>query len=370
MTYQADAIVVGAGVVGLACARRLALQGLETIVLEKESRLGQGISARSSEVIHAGLYYAPGSLKARLCREGRGQLYDYCRSRHVGHRKTGKWIVATRKKQIKVLEALLENALRNGVEDAVLLSTDEVRRMEPELHCVAAMNSPSTGIIDSHGLMTALLGDFEAAGGVLAFRSPAKAITRKNGMLEVVVDDAEQTRIQTRYLVNAAGLDAPAVAACIEGIPASQVPARCYAKGHYFSLSGTSPFSRLIYPLPEPGGLGIHLTLDLQGRARFGPDIEWVAEPDYSVAPAKAEKFAAAIREYWPACTEARLQPAYAGIRPKLGTPAVPAQDFVIQDSGVHGVPGLINLFGIESPGLTSCLAIGDEVAARLNYFD
>jgi L-2-hydroxyglutarate oxidase LhgO len=370
MTYRADAIVIGAGVVGLACARRLALAGLETIMLEKDSRFGRGISSRNSEVIHAGIYYAPGSLKARLCREGRYQLYSYCRSRHVNHRKTGKWIVATRESQVGTLQALQDNALHNGVEDIAILAAVEARRIEPELRCVAALNSPSTGIIDSYGLMTALLGDFETAGGVVAFRSAVKAATQVNGAVEVVVDDTEQTRIQTRYLINAAGLDAPVVATCIEGFPAAQVPVRSYAKGDYFTLTGKSPFSRLVYPLPEPGGLGIHLTLDLQGRARFGPDIEWVTEPDYSVKPEKAENFAAAIREYWPACTRTRLQPAYAGIRPKLGKPEALGQDFVIQDASSHGVQGLINLFGIESPGLTSCLAIADEVFDRLNYLD
>lgn len=366
MSYRADAIVIGAGVVGLACARRLALAGLETIVLEKESRFGQGISARNSEVIHAGLYYASGSFKARLCREGHRQLYDYCQSRHINHRKTGKWVVAARQNQIEALEDLQQTALRNGVADIELLSAAEARRIEPELHCVAVLNSPSTGIIDSHDLMTAMLGDFQAAGGVLVFRSPVKAAIPNNGMIEVLVDDAEQARIQARHLINAAGLDAPIVAACIEGFPATHVPTRCFAKGDYFSLSGKSPFNRLIYPLPEPGGLGVHLTLDLQGQARFGPDVEWVATPDYNVDKRKREKFAESIRQYWPGCDPEMLQPAYAGVRPKLGHPGASTQDFVIQDECSHGVVGLVNLFGIESPGLTSCLAIADEVVKRL----
>jgi len=367
MVDRVDAIVIGAGVVGLACARRLAQAGLETIVIEKESRFGQGISARSSEVIHAGIYYAPGSLKARLCREGRQQLYEYCQARHIPHRKTGKWIVATQPSQGEALEALRENAALNGIDDLMQLSDAEVRRGEPALRCIGALASPSTGIVDSHALMTALLGDLEAAGGVLALRhGVAGACATKESGLEVVIDDVDHSRIHTRILVNAAGLDAPSVAACIEGFPAENIPEHAFAKGSYFSLGGKSPFSRLIYPLPEPGGLGVHLTLDLQGQARFGPDVEWVATPDYNVDERKREKFAESIRQYWPACDPDKLQPAYAGVRPKLGRPGAPARDFVIQDESTHGVAGLVNLFGIESPGLTSCLAIADEVAKRL----
>lgn len=367
MTYRVDAIVIGAGVVGLACARRLALAGLETIVLEKEAKFGQGISARNSEVIHAGLYYEPESLKARLCREGRNRLYAYCRERHVDHRRTGKWVVATHQSQIGKLESLRENALRNGVDDVEILSAAETSRIEPELHCVAALNSPSTGIIDSHGLMTALLGDYERAGGVVAYRSSFSRGFFGSRHIEVLVDDIERTRIHARYLVNAAGLEAPVIASNLQGVPAPQVPERSFAKGNYFSLNGKSPFSRLIYPLPEPGGLGVHLTLDLQGQARFGPDVEWVELPEYSVNSSRIKMFDEAIRRYWPACAPDRLSPAYAGVRPKLGARDNLAQDFVIQDSSVHQAPGLVNLFGIESPGLTSCLAIADEVAARLN---
>lgn len=366
MSYTVDAIIIGAGVIGLACARRLAQAGLETIVLEKESRFGQGISSRNSEVIHAGLYYDPASLKARLCREGREQLYAYCQTRHVDHCRTGKWVVATLQCQIAKLKTLRDNAFRNGVDDVQIIDGKDAGAIEPELVCVAALVSPSTGIIDSHGLMTALLADFENAGGTIVYRAPVLGGRLIFGGIEVTMDDAEQTQIQAGRLINSAGLDAPVFAARIEGFPPAHVSQRCFAKGNYFSLTGKSPFSRLIYPLPEPGGLGVHLTLDLQGRARFGPDVQWIPEPEYSVDSGRVTAFVQSIRQYWPACAPERLNPAYAGIRPKLGSPEAPAEDFVIQDQATHGVPGLINLFGIESPGLTSCLALADEVAKRL----
>lgn len=367
MSYAVDTIVVGAGVIGLACARRLALAGLETVVLEKESRFGQGISSRNSEVIHAGLYYDPASLKARLCREGREQLYAYCQTRHVDHRRTGKWVVATQPSQVGKLEALRDNAFRNGVVDVQMVDGREARALEPELTCVAALASPSTGIVDSHGLMTALLADFENAGGTIVYRAPVLGGRMNSGGIEVTLDDAEKTQIQAGRLINCAGLDAPVLAFRLEGFPADHVPRRSFAKGTYFSLSGKSPFSRLIYPLPEPGGLGVHLTLDIQGQARFGPDVQWVAAPEYAVDSSRIADFVRAIRQYWPACAPERLNPAYVGIRPKLGSPEAPAQDFVIQDEDTHGVPGLVNLFGIESPGLTSCLSLADEVAKRLS---
>lgn len=366
MSYAIDAVVIGAGVVGLACARRLALAGLETVVLEKESRFGQGISSRNSEVIHAGLYYAPASLKARLCREGREQLYTYCQTRHIGHRRTGKWVVATQQSQLGKLEALRDNAFRNSVVDVQMIDGKDATAMEPELVCSAALVSPSTGIVDSHGLMTALLADFENAGGNIACRAPVLGGRVISGGVEVTLGDAEKTKIQARRLINSAGLSAPVLAASLDGFPAAHVPQRSFAKGNYFSLSGKSPFSRLIYPLPEPGGLGVHLTLDLQGQARFGPDIQWITAPEYSVDTGRIDAFVQAIRQYWPACTPERLSPAYSGIRPKLGSPEAPGHDFVIQDETTHGVPGLINFFGIESPGLTSCLALADEMVMRL----
>lgn len=257
MSYQVDAIVVGAGVVGLACARKMAQAGLETVILEKETRFGQGISARNSEVIHAGLYYDPASLKARLCRLGRDKLYEYCRQRQIDHRQTGKWVVATKEAQLDKLSALHANALRNGVDDVTIISAGEARAIEPELHCVAVLSSPSTGIVDSHGLMIALLADFEAAGGVIAYCSPVRGGLVAGDHLEVLLDDTEQTRIRSRYFVNSTGLAAPVLVASIEGFPQAHVPTRCFAKANYHSLSGKSPFSRLIYPLSEPGGLGV-----------------------------------------------------------------------------------------------------------------
>lgn len=366
MTDRVDCVVIGAGVVGLAVARACALAGQETLVLEAESAIGTATSARNSEVIHAGLYYPRGSLKARLCVQGRQALYDYCASHGVAHQRRGKLIVATHDEQIGALERIGAAAAANGVHDLRRLDAAQARVREPALRCVAALESPSTGIIDSHGLMLALLGDLESAGGLLALRSPVlSGRVLADGILLRVGGD-EPMELIARRVVNCAGLHAQAVAAALDGLPPDSVPAGRYAKGNYYALSGKAPFSRLIYPVPEPGGLGVHLTLDLGGQARFGPDVEWVDAIDYTVDPARADGFYAAIRCYWPDLRDGALRPDYAGIRPKLAVPAGQDADFLIQDARTHGVPGLVNLYGIESPGLTACLAIADEVMARL----
>lgn len=363
---QVDTIVIGAGVVGLAVARALALGGREVLVLEAEGSFGTQTSARNSEVIHAGLYYPRGSLKARLCVQGRQALYDYCASHGVAHQRRGKLIVATRDEQIGALERIGAAAAANGVHDLRRLDAAQARAREPALRCVAALESPSTGIIDSHGLMLALLGDLESAGGLVAVRSPVlSGRILADGILLRVGGD-EPMELIARRVVNCAGLHAQAVAAALDGLPPDSIPAGRYAKGNYYALSGKAPFSRLIYPVPEPGGLGVHLTLDLGGQARFGPDVEWIDAIDYTVDPARADGFYAAIRRYWPDLRDGALRPDYAGIRPKLAVPAGQNADFLIQDARTHGVPGLVNLYGIESPGLTACLAIADEVTARL----
>lgn len=366
MTDRVDCVVIGAGVVGLAVARACALARLETLALEAESAIGTATSARSSEVIHAGLYYPRGSLKARLCVQGRQALYDYCASHGVAHQRRGKLIVATRDEQIGALERIGAAAAANGVHDLRRLDAAQARAREPALRCVAALESPSTGIIDSHGLMLALLGDLESAGGLVAVRSPVlSGRILADGILLRVGGD-EPMELIARRVVNCAGLHAQAVAAALDGLPPDSIPAGRYAKGNYYALSGKAPFSRLIYPVPEPGGLGVHLTLDLGGQARFGPDVEWIDAIDYTVDPARADGFYAAIRRYWPDLRDGALRPDYAGIRPKLAVPAGQDADFLIQDARTHGVPGLVNLYGIESPGLTACLAIADEVTARL----
>ncbi|PKO61303.1 MAG: FAD-dependent oxidoreductase [Betaproteobacteria bacterium HGW-Betaproteobacteria-18] len=359
---QVDCVVVGAGVVGLAVARALALQGREVLVLEAANAIGTGTSSRNSEVIHAGIYYAPGSLKARLCVQGRALLYDYCQERGINHRRCGKLIVATSSAQVAQLQGIADQALRNGVADLRLLSDEEARQIEPQLVCQAALLSPSTGIVDSHGLMLALLGDLENAGGVLALNSPLeKAFIGASG---IELHAADGTRLQARTVVNAAGLQAPALAAQFAGLDPQHVPTAFYAKGNYFTLATRAPFSHLIYPVPQAAGLGVHLTLDLGNQAKFGPDVQWVDAPDeLTVDPARGDGFYAEVRKYWPGLPDGALLPGYAGIRPKISGPGEPARDFVIQGPSEHGVPGLVNLFGIESPGLTSCLAIGNLVA-------
>lgn len=359
-----DAVVIGAGVVGLAVGRALAQQGLETLVLERAEAIGTATSSRNSEVIHAGLYYPSGSLKARLCVQGRERLYRFCESHGVEHRRCGKLLVASGDAERARLRQIAAQAAVNGVHDLQALGGDEVRRLEPALRADEALLSPSTGIVDSHGLMLALQGDLERAGGALVLRSPVHAVQRVDGGFDL---DVAGMALQARVVVNAAGLWAPALAAALV---ADAPPAR-FAKGSYFSLSGRAPFSRLVYPMPGEAGLGIHLTLDLAGQARFGPDVEWIApatpdEIDYCVDPSRAAVFEADIRRYWPALPAGVLQPAYSGVRPKLSGPGEAAADFVIDGPARHGVPGLVNLMGIESPGLTACLAIADDTVARL----
>ena len=366
---QVDCVVIGAGVVGLAVARALALQGREVMVLESASAIGTGTSSRNSEVIHAGIYYPAGSLKARLCVQGKALLYAYCAERGVGHRRCGKLIVATAPAQVAALQGIVAKAAANGVHDLVLLSRDEAQALEPQLECVAAIHSPSTGIVDSHALMLALQGDLENAGGLVALNSGIKsAVARMDnarGAIELIAEDGTALRATT--VVTAAGLHAPALAARIQGLDARHVPQAWYAKGNYFTLAGRAPFSRLIYPVPEAAGLGVHLTLDLGGQAKFGPDVQWVdSADDLVVDPQRGDAFYAEVRRYWPALPDGALLPGYAGVRPKISGPGEPAADFVIQGPQVHGVPGLVNLFGIESPGLTSCLAIGEWVAQQL----
>jgi L-2-hydroxyglutarate oxidase LhgO len=364
---EVDCIVVGAGVVGLACARRLAQSGLEVLILEAEGEIGSGVSARNSEVIHAGIYYPTGSLKAQLCVAGRHKLYDYCNAHGVTARRVGKLVVATSEAQIPALHALMRQAELNAVDDLKLLSADEAKQMEPQLACVAAFHSPSTGIVDTHGLMLSLLGEAEAHGAALARHAPVqRGAMEADGRVTLAVGGSDPMTVTARYLVNAASLGAQAVAASIKGYPTGRIPRLYYAKGNYFSFAGRSPFSRLIYPMPEAAGLGVHLTLDLNGQARFGPDVEWIDAPDYDVDPGRGDAFYAAIRSYWPHLREGALQPAYAGVRPKIQAPGTQAADFRIDCAKVHGLPRQIHLFGIESPGLTSCLAIADEVASRL----
>ena len=362
---EVDAVVVGAGVVGLAVARALALAGREVLVLERADAIGTETSSRNSEVIHAGIYYPNGSLKAETCVAGRHQLYDYCRSRGVPHRRCGKLIVATGDDQRDGLERLHRTALGNGVEGLEMLGANAVQALEPALNGVAAMYSPETGIIDSHGLMLAYQGEAEDHGAMIAFHAPMeRGEVLPDGRIRLDIPGEEMPPLACRTLVNAAGLHAPALGAAIDGLPPETVPTAYYARGHYFTLTGRAPFRHLIYPAPEAAGLGIHLTLDLAGQARFGPDVEWIEEVAYDVDPARGERFYAAIRTYWPDLPDGALQPGYAGIRPKLQAPGEPAKDFVIQGPEEHGVAGLINLYGIESPGLTASLALADKVVA------
>lgn len=375
MTERIDCVVIGAGVVGLACARALAMAGREVMILEAAAHFGSGASSRNSEVIHAGIYYPTGSLKAKLCVAGKWALYDYCQSHGVSHRRCGKLVVATSNDQLERLTAIRRAAHANGVTDVVMISPSEVATMEPALHCVAALHSPSTGIVDSHGLMLSYLGEAEQAGAMLALKTPVlSGEVVDDGIVLEIGGESPMSLIATT-VVNAAGIFAPALAARIRGLASQHVPKAWYAKGNYFSLAGKTPFSRLIYPVPEPGGLGVHLTIDLQGRARFGPDVEWLGDDaasaveagrpdpfDYQVAPARLRGFDEAIRRYWPELPDNALSPDYAGIRAKIVGPTEAAADFRIDGPAVHGVTGLINLFGIESPGLTSSLAIADEV--------
>ena len=361
-----DCVVIGAGVVGLACAAALAAAGREVLIIEAEARFGEGISSRNSEVIHAGLYYPSGSLKAKLCIRGKALLYRYCAERSVPHDRCGKLIVATTAAEVTRLQAIEDNARRCGVSELAHLEAAALAALEPALNGVAALHSTSTGIIDSHALMLALLGDAQSSGALLALRTPVIGGAADSAGLILELGGAEPCSVRARTVINAAGLGAVPLARGIRGFAHTSLPDARFAKGSYFVLQGKSPFSHLIYPLPEPGGLGVHLTLDLAGQARFGPDVEWLTEPDYHVSDAKIHAFEASIRRYWPGLGDGRLVAGYAGVRPKISGPNEAAADFRIDGPEAHGIPGWINLFGIESPGLTASLAIAEEVATRL----
>ena len=357
-----EVIVAGAGVIGLAIARTLALAGRDVMVLETADAFGTVTSSRNSEVIHAGIYYPRGSLKARLCVSGRDKLYEYCEAHGVPHRRCGKLIVATTVDQLGELEKIKAAAAANGV-DLEQLSAQQALALEPKLRCTGALLSPATGIVDSHSYMLALLGEAERHDATLVCESPVTAARLEGDGISVSVNGG-QTKLRARMLINSAGLGAPGLAAKIEGFPEAFVPRAYLAKGNYFMLAGRSPFSRLVYPVPEPGGLGVHLTLDLAGRARFGPDVQWVESMDYAVDPSRGDRFYGEVRKYWPGLQDGALEPAYSGMRPKISAPGAPNADFRIEGASTHGVASVINLFGIESPGLTASLAIADEVAA------
>lgn len=372
---QVDCVVIGAGVIGLAVAREMALQGRETILLERESSFGTISSARNSEVIHAGIYYPKDSLKAKLCVEGNRLLYEYCRSHQVSTQPYGKLIVASDDNQINDLQAILYKAHNNEVPEIKMISGNEAKALEPKLKCSAAILSASTGIVDSHGYMLSLLGGFEDAGGMVAYQSPlisAKPIgVNAEGGFELEIGGADGMKIQTKLLINCAGMSAPAVAKRIEGLKQEQIPKAFFAKGNYFSLSGKSPFTHLIYPIPEPGGLGVHLTLDMGGQAKFGPDVEWLdiddeKQIDYTVNPKRGDGFYEAVRRYWPELKDGSLQPDYSGVRAKIVPPNSPAGDFCFSDPQDHGLTGLFNLYGFESPGLTSSLAIAKYLEGKI----
>lgn len=361
---KVDVVVAGAGVVGIAIARALALAGREVLVLEAADAIGTETSSRNSEVIHAGLYYPAGSLMARACVAGRDALYAYAAERGVPHRRSGKLIVATEEAELAILATIKARAEANGVSDLSLLTRDEAIAREPDLRCAGALLSPSSGIVDSHAFMLALQGDAENAGALFAFLSPVQSARVAGDGIELLAGGEEPIALSARLLVNAAGLHAPALGARIEGLKPGSVPPAFYAKGHYMTLSGHAPFSHLIYPVPVPGGLGVHLTLDLGGQARFGPDVEWVDRIDYRTDASRRPAFEAAIRRYWPDLPAGALEPGYSGIRPKIVPPGAPAQDFIVQGAAAHGARGLINLFGIESPGLTAALALAEHVNA------
>ena len=371
---QIQTIVLGAGVVGLAVARQLALEGQEVLLLESADAFGTGTSSRNSEVIHAGIYYPAGSLKAKLCVKGRQWLYAYCQERHIPHKQCGKLIVATSPGQVVQLASIQAKAEANGVlgsDQLRLLSKEQAQAMEPELSCEAALWSPGTGIVDSHALMLSYLGDFENAGGVLALNSQFSSaqIAHGNGKTQFVVRTTDGTEILAESVINSTGLLAPQIARQFSGFKLELLPHAYYAKGHYFSLIGRSPFSRLIYPVPEAAGLGVHLTLDMAGQAKFGPDVEWVQSPDdLSVNPSRGDAFYAEVRKYWPGLKDGALMPSYAGIRPKINSPQETAADFYIMGPQSHGVSGLVHLMGIESPGLTSSLAIAFDVSQALKH--
>ena len=360
-----DCLVIGAGVIGLVVPRALARAGREVIVVEKEDAIGTATSSRNSEVIHAGIYYPTGLDKTRLCVDGRAMLYDFCRAYGVPHQRCGKLLVAVNAAEVAKLASIKAQAEANGLTDIVWLTGSEARALEPALAVERALLSPSTGVIDSHAFMLALRGDAEAHGAMVALETPVLSGEANGAGIAIETGGAGAMRIKASVVVNAAGLGAHGIARSIAGMPAERIPPLHLAKGNCFSLRGRSPFSHLIYPMPAQGGLGIHLTLDLAGQARFGPDIEWLETIDYSVDARRADAFTA-IRSYWPALPDGALAPAYAGIRPKIARPGGSSTDFVIQTEKDHGVRGLVNLFGIESPGLTASLAIADRIARSL----
>jgi L-2-hydroxyglutarate oxidase LhgO len=359
---RADAVVIGAGVVGLAIARGLALAGREVIVLEAQALVGSGISSRNSEVIHAGIYYRTGSRKALFCVSGKEMLYRFCAERGVPHRRCGKLIVATGKDQVLRLHELKERAHANGVRELELLSPAEIALLEPEIRCDAGLLSASTGIVDSHALMLALQGDTEAHGGVIAFSTRLLSGHVRSDGVALRIEGIEEFELKADLLVNSAGLDAQGVSRSIDGLPADQIPPQRFAKGSYYVLNRAAPFQRLVYPVPEPGGLGIHATIDLAGQARFGPDVEWIDVPDYSVTEDGANRFYSAVRGYWPDLQDGQLAPGYAGIRPKIVGPGEPEGDFLLHGPEEHRGARVVALYGIESPGLTASLAIAEEV--------
>lgn len=360
--FKVEAVVVGAGVVGLAITRALALRGVQVLLLEREARAGSGTSSRSSEVIHAGLYYRPGSLKAALCVPGRRLLYRYCRERRVPYRQCGKLVVATDPSEEAYLDRLSQRAEENGVDDVTQIGAARLNTLEPHVRGTSALLSPCSGIVDSHALMLSYQADAEAAGATIAFRTPVVEAAIAGGKIGLRTGGSEKAEVEADLVIDAAGLDAWEFSARLAGLEPAAIPPRFLAKGNYFSLSGAvSPFRHLVYPVPEPGGLGIHLTFDLGGQARFGPDVEWVDKIDYAVDPGRGRRFYAAIRRYWPDLPDGALVPAYAGIRPKTATND--QSDFVIQGPGETGHKGYVALYGIESPGLTASLAIAERVA-------
>jgi L-2-hydroxyglutarate oxidase LhgO len=367
VTETVDCVVIGAGVVGLACARALALRGREIIVLEQAEAIGTETSSRHSEVIHAGIYYEPGSLKARFCVEGKLKMYRFMDERGIPYKRLGKLIAATSENQIGALHQIKARAEKNGVMDLEFLSHNEVTAREPELRCITALWSPSTGVADSHAFMLGLQGDAEDQGAMIAFFAPVERGTVADDGIILEVGGAGAMTLKAKTVVNAAGLHTQSLTHAFEGFPKDRIPPWHYCKGNYYALSGCrAPFSSLIYPAPEQAGLGVHLTLDLAGQARFGPDVEWIDEIDYDVDPKRADSFYAAVRKYWPGLPDGALQPAYAGIRPKIQAEGEPAADYMIHGPSDHGVPGLVNLYAIESPGMTSALAIADQVAEML----
>ena len=370
MAVAVDALVVGAGVVGLAIARTLVAQRLSVAVVEEGRKFGEGVSARSSEVIHAGLYYEPGGLKARLCVEGRRLLYDYCAARGIPHRRVTKLVVAAAPDEIPALEAIHLRAETNGVEQLQWLSGAEAKKLEPEVRAAAGLFAPVTGIIDSHAYMQALVSDIEGAGGMIAYKSPFLGARRRGAGFAVTIGTPESgtAEIETGALIVAAGLGAQAAAGKIEGLAPARIPKLHLSRGCYYALSGPSPVRRLVYPLPTREGVGVHLTLDMAGQARFGPDHSWLERVDYTMPATVPADIVRSIQHYLPGIDARRLSPAYAGIRPKVQGPGDPPADFVIEGPAQHGLPGLVTLFGIESPGLTASLAIGRFVGSLLGH--